>query len=67
MVREYKVLTQKDRWFGGKFEPQKIEQALSSYAAEGWRLAAASTANFPAVFSGGRDELIMILERERPA
>jgi hypothetical protein len=67
MIREYKVLTQKDRWFGGKFEPQKIEQALNSYAQEGWRLAAAATANFPAVFSGGRDELIMILERERPA
>lgn len=66
MIREYKVLTQKDRWFGGKFEPQKIEQALNSYAQEGWRLAAAATANFPAVFSGGRDELIMILEREKP-
>jgi hypothetical protein len=64
-VKEYKVLTQKDRWFGGKFEPLKIEQALNAYAQEGWRLAAATTAQFPAVFSGGRDELIMILERER--
>ena len=49
-MKEYKVLTQKDRWFGGKFEPLKIEQALNSYAQEGWRLAAAATANFPAVF-----------------
>jgi hypothetical protein len=66
-MKEYKVLTQKDRWFGGKFEPLKIESALNAYAQEGWRLAAAATANFPAVFSGGRDELIMILEREKPA
>jgi hypothetical protein len=65
-MKEYKVLTQKDRWFGGKFEPLKIEQALNAYAQEGWRLAAATTAQFPAVFSGGRDELIMILEREKP-
>ncbi len=38
---EYKVLTQKDRWFGGKFEPAKMEQALNAYAQEGWRLAKA--------------------------
>lgn len=64
---EYKVLTQKDRWFGGKFEPAKIEQALNAYAQEGWRLAEAVTASFPAMFSSNRDELIFILERERPA
>lgn len=52
-MKEYKVLTQKDRWFGAKFEPQKIEQALNSYAAEGWRLAAAATANFPQSFQAG--------------
>jgi len=66
-VKEYKVLTQKDRWFGGKFEPQKIELALNSYAQEGWRLAVATTAEFPAMLSGKRDELIMILEREKPS
>jgi hypothetical protein len=66
-VKEYKVMTQKDRWFAGKFEPLKIEEALNAYAAEGWRLAAAATATFPAFFSGGREELIMILERERPS
>ncbi|HEX7023124.1 MAG TPA: DUF4177 domain-containing protein [Trueperaceae bacterium] len=64
---EYKVLTQKDRWFGGKFEPAKIEEALNAYAQEGWRLAEAVTASFPAMFSSNREELIFILERERPA
>ena len=64
---EYKVLTQKDRWFGGKFEPAKIEEALNAYAQEDWRLAEAVTASFPAMFSSNREELIFILERERPA
>ena len=31
LMKEYKVLTQKDRWFGGKFEPLKIEAALNAY------------------------------------
>ena len=64
---EYKVLTQKDRWFGGKFEPAKIEAALNAYAEEGWHLAEAVTASFPAMFSSNREELIFILERERQA
>lgn len=34
---QYKVLTQKDRFFAGKFDPAKLEQAVNSYADEGWR------------------------------
>lgn len=64
---EYKILTQKDRWFGGKFDPNRVEQALTAYAQEGWRLSEAVTASFPAVFSSNREELIVILEREVPA
>ncbi len=64
---EYKILTQKDRWFGGKFDPNRVEQALNAYAQEGWRLSEAVTASFPAVFSSNREELIVILEREVPA
>jgi hypothetical protein len=65
-VFQYKVLTQKDRLFGGKFEPLKIEQALNAYAAEGWHVASTATASFPALLSGNREELIVILEREAP-
>ena len=32
---EYKVLSQKDRFFSGKFDPQKLEDALNSYAGTG--------------------------------
>ena len=32
-MKEYKVLTQKDKWFSGKFNPETLEQALNAYAA----------------------------------
>ncbi len=61
-MKQYKVLTQKDRFFGNKFDPQKVEAALNAYAQEGWELKAATTAEFPG-FGGKREEMIMILER----
>jgi hypothetical protein len=38
MAKQYMVLTQKDRVFGGKFNPEKVQQALNDFAAEGWTL-----------------------------
>lgn len=35
-TKEYKVLTQKDKWFSGKFDPAKLEEALNAYAEQGW-------------------------------
>ena len=63
-MKQYKVLTQKDRFFGGKFDPEKLEAAINSYAAEGWALIAVTTANIPA-FTGAREEIIIVLEREK--
>lgn len=62
-MKEYKVLTQKDRWFSGKFDPQRLEQALNAYAQQGWRLVAAATANIPG-WGVSREEFIAILERD---
>src|SRR6185436_18156204 len=31
-MKQYKVLTQKDKWFSGKFDPDQLEQALNAYA-----------------------------------
>ena len=63
-MKEYKVLTQKDRWFGGKFDPEKLEQAMNSYAVEGWAIISIATAIFPA-FTGTREELLVVLERDK--
>lgn len=30
-MKEYKVLTQKDKWFSGKFDPANLEQAINAY------------------------------------
>lgn len=60
--REYKVITQKDKWFSGKFDPEKVEGALNSYAKQGWSLKGVATASVPG-FGGQRDELVIVMER----
>jgi hypothetical protein len=62
-MKQYKILTQKDRFFGKKFNPVKIEEALNSFAEEGWELKVGATAEFPG-WGGKREELILILEKE---
>ena len=62
-MKRYKVLSQKDKWFSGKFDPQKLEDALNAYADQGWELKAAATADI-ASFAGSRQEFIVIMERE---
>ena len=62
-IWEYKVLTQKDKWFSGKFDPERLEQALNAYAAQGWRMKGMASAAFPGMLGGQRDELIFVLER----
>ena len=62
-MKEYKVLTQKDKWFSGKFSPENLEDALNSYAEQGWIVIATATADIPG-FGCNRQELIIILERD---
>jgi hypothetical protein len=63
-VKEYKVLTQKDRFFGGKFDPEKLEKAINSYAAQGWSVVSVATASIPSL-TGNREEMIVLMEREK--
>ena len=63
-MKHYKVLTQKDRFFAGKFDPEKLESAINSYADQGWQVISIATASIPS-FGGNRDELIVVMERER--
>ena len=62
-MKQYKVLTQKDKWFSSKFDPEKLEQALNAYAEQGWRVVASTSGDFPGAF-GSRNEIIIILERD---
>lgn len=63
MAKKYKVLTQKDKWFSGKFSPDKLETALNSYAEQGWSVICSATADVPG-FGANRQELVIVLERE---
>ena len=62
-VKQYKVLTQKDKWFSGKFDPEKLEGAINAYAKQGWRFAGCATASMPGLFNGKREEMVIIMER----
>ena len=63
-MKEYKVLTQKDKWFGGKFDPEKLESAVNAYASDGWRVISMVTASIPS-FGGAREEMVILLERDK--
>lgn len=62
---EYKILSQKDKWFSGKFDPAMLEQALNAYAEQGWRVVSCATADIPSAFGANRQEFITVLEREK--
>ena len=62
-MKKYKILTQKDRYFGGKFDPERLETAINSYVPEGWQVRAVTTATFPG-FGSNREEMIIVLEKE---
>jgi hypothetical protein len=62
-MKEYKVLTQKDKWFSGKFDPAKLEAALNAYAEQGWRLVSCATADVPG-FGANRQEFVAVMERD---
>jgi hypothetical protein len=62
-MKAFKVMTQKDRAFGGKFNPEKVEEALNAMAKEGWELSGVVSAEFPS-FGGGRSELVIFLSKE---
>lgn len=62
-MKEYKILTQKDKWFSGKFDPQRLEEAVNAYAQQGWVVKTGFTADIPGVM-GHREEAIIVLERE---
>ena len=63
-MKEYKVLTYKDRFFAGKFDPERLEQAMNSFAAEGWEVIAVTTGKIPSL-TGAREEVVIFMEREK--
>ena len=63
VMKVFKVMTQKDRAFGGKFNPEKIEEALNAMGKEGWQIDGVTSAEFPSL-TGGRQELVIFLSKD---
>jgi hypothetical protein len=61
-IRQYKVLSQKEQGFTGKFNPVKLEEALNQWAHRGWSVKTASSIKVQG-HGGDHEELIVILER----
>lgn len=64
-MKTYKVLTIGNKLLGGKFNPEKVEQIINSYAELGWRIASVTAADKNGSFAGGgMQELVVIFEHD---
>ncbi|MBP1743415.1 MAG: hypothetical protein H6Q58_393 [Firmicutes bacterium] len=64
-MKEYKVLTRKDKLFAEKFNPETFEVTLNAYAQQGWRVVSVTSGYFPEFSTAdGQQELIAVLERD---
>jgi Domain of unknown function (DUF4177) len=61
--RQYKVLTQKDKWFEGKFDAARLEECLNHYAHKGWTVNSMTSAMMPGFGGTVKDELVILLQR----
>ena len=61
----YKLLTQKDKYFAGKFELSRLEDALNHYAHEGWSVRSMVTPLVTGFSGGPREEIVVLLERDK--
>jgi hypothetical protein len=59
-AREYKLLTPKDKFFEGKFEFGRLEDAINYYSRQGWVVKAMSTPHVKG-FTGAMEEFIVVL------
>src|SRR5207249_5421840 len=59
-AREYKLLSSRDKYFGGLFDLARLEEALNHYARQGW---VAKDISLPHVkgFSGVLEEAVVVL------
>lgn len=63
-MKRYKVMTQKDRFFSGRFDPERLEDAINAYADQGWHVMGIATATIGTAIGGHRDEILVLMERE---
>jgi len=62
-VKHYKLLTPKDRYFDGKFDIGRVEDALNYYARQGWVVRSMATPHIAGFSGGPREVFVILLER----
>jgi len=66
-AREYKLLTSRDKYFDGKFEMARMEEALNHFARLGWVAKGVATPHLKG-YSGALEEVfVVLLERSHEA
>jgi hypothetical protein len=62
-VKQYKILTSKDKFFDNKFDLARLEDALNHFARHGWVVRSMATPHVAGFSGGPREELVVLLER----
>ena len=66
-MTEYKVITQDDQWFNGRFNGPVLQKVLNDHARVGWTVKSmVSASREGALLGSNRDEIIVLLERTMP-
>jgi hypothetical protein len=66
-MKEYLIISQKDKWFSGRFDAATLTKVLNDHAKQGWRVITMATASRETLVSiQDKDELIVLLERDVP-
>ena len=62
-VKQYKLLTPKDKFFEGRFEFTRLEDAINHYARQGWVVRSMATPLVAGFAGDPREEIVVLLER----
>ena len=62
-MKEYKLLTPKDKLFDNQFDLARLEEVINAFALNGWIVRSMTTAQVTAFSGGMREELLVLLER----
>lgn len=61
---EYKVISVKDKLFGNRFSPEKVEKAINILGSEGWELIEIANSDSAGMLTN-RSEMIMIFKKKK--
>ena len=59
---QYKVLTERDSRFAGRFDAETLEQALNAYANDGWKVVMGF--NVASVWKSLKSTIMIVLEKD---